>query len=104
MRMQEGFVVLSSAVGSAAKAGEIARALVSARQAASGGERDVEVLRRLIRDRVGQEPRLQLDYASIADAATMEELRTITPEALALVAAPLGRTRLLDNMRLMAPG
>lgn len=34
MRMQEGFVVLSSVVGSAAKAGEIARALVSARLAA----------------------------------------------------------------------
>ena len=34
MRMREGFVVLSSAVGSAAKAGEIARALVSARLAA----------------------------------------------------------------------
>ncbi|WP_145136323.1 pantoate--beta-alanine ligase [Roseomonas gilardii] len=80
------------------------RALDAARQAAFGGERDAEVLRRLIRDRVGQEPRLQLDYARIADAATMEELRTITPEALALVAARLGRTRLLDNMRLMAPG
>lgn len=80
------------------------RALDAARQAAFGGERDAEALRRLIRDRVGQEPRLQLDYASIADAATMEELRTITPEALALVAARLGRTRLLDNMRLMAPG
>lgn len=80
------------------------RALDAARQAAFGGERDAEVLQRLIRDRVGQEPRLQLDYASIADAATMEELRTITPEALALVAARLGRTRLLDNMRLLAPG
>jgi periplasmic divalent cation tolerance protein len=34
MRMREGFVVLSSAVGSAARAGEIARALVSARLAA----------------------------------------------------------------------
>ena len=80
------------------------RALDAARQAALGGERDAEVLRRLIRDMVGREPRLQLDYASIADAATMEELRTVTPEALALVAARLGRTRLLDNMRLMTPG
>ncbi|UPG71659.1 pantoate--beta-alanine ligase [Roseomonas gilardii subsp. gilardii] len=80
------------------------RALEAARQAALGGERDAEVLRRLIRDMVGREPQLQLDYASIADAATMEELRTVTPEALALVAARLGRTRLLDNMRLMTPG
>jgi pantoate--beta-alanine ligase len=42
----------------------------------------------------------QLDYASIADRETLEELTTIDRPAVALIAARVGTTRLIDNVLL----
>ena len=76
------------------------RALQSARAAFAGGEHDAGTLRAAMRQVIATEPLAVLGYASIADADTMRELDRATAEALALVAVRIGRTRLIDNIRL----
>jgi len=52
----------------------------------------VETLRRRL-----STPRLALDYVSVSDEQTLEELDTIDRPALVLLAARVGATRLIDN-------
>lgn len=46
-------------------------------------------------------PGLVLDYATVADALTLVEVDETQPDLVALVAARVGTTRLIDNMRLL---
>lgn len=48
-------------------------------------------------------PGLTLDYATIADAESLEELDAPAPEMVALIAARVGKTRLIDNIRFSGP-
>jgi pantoate--beta-alanine ligase len=75
-------------------------ALSAAREAYDAGERSAEVLRARMTDLIASESMARPDYISIADAATLVELRRVTGPALALVAVWIGRTRLTDNMPL----
>ncbi len=75
-------------------------ALQAGRRAWAGGERDGRALRRLIETTIAQEPAFGIDYVSIADPETLEELPWLTGPAVALLAARLGTTRLIDNLRL----
>ena len=45
-------------------------------------------------------PSIRLDYAEIVDGETLEPVVEVLPGAVALVAAYLGQTRLIDNIRL----
>jgi pantoate--beta-alanine ligase len=78
-------------------------ALTTARSSVRGGERDAGALEAVMREMVAAERRATLDYAVVADAATLEPLATLgdTP-ARALIAARLGHTRLIDNVALAA--
>jgi pantoate--beta-alanine ligase len=40
----------------------------------------------------------KIDYVSIADAETLEELKEIKPPALVSLVVKIGRPRLLDNI------
>jgi pantoate--beta-alanine ligase len=79
------------------------RALAEAREAFQEGERDGEALRHRIRERIEAEPRARIDYVSVADPVTLEELDTIDPKgsALASLAVFFGDVRLIDNLRLV---
>jgi pantoate--beta-alanine ligase len=48
--------------------------------------------------------RIEIDYISIADEQTMEELESIDRPALMLVAARIGATRLIDNTIVVPKG
>jgi len=74
--------------------------LFAARKRWEEGERDAEALRRLVRETVGVEPRAQLEYVSVADATSLEELAAVDRPALVSLAARVGRTRLIDNVTL----
>jgi pantoate--beta-alanine ligase len=74
------------------------RALMLAQQSYSGGERDAEYLRHEMRALIRQEPLATIDYVSIADAGTLEELDEARAGALALLAVAIGKTRLIDNV------
>jgi pantoate--beta-alanine ligase len=49
---------------------------------------------------IQKEPLARIDYVSIADAETLEELSLIDRPALASLAVKIGKTRLIDNMLL----
>ena len=61
------------------------------------GQTPVEV-RQAMLDHLNALPGLKLDYATIVDAQTLEELDESKPDMVALVAARVGPTRLIDNM------
>jgi pantoate--beta-alanine ligase len=72
------------------------------------GTTDASVLRTMIRDTVGAQGlaplRIELDYVSVADEQTLEELDTIDRPALILLAARIGATRLIDNTIVVPKG
>ncbi len=78
----------------------IYRALSAAKEKYETGERDAEALRREARRILEAEPAFSLDYVSVADAMTLQELQTVNGPALISTAARLGATRLIDNLPL----
>ena len=62
------------------------------------GVRDADQLRREAEAMIAAEPLAELDYFSVADAETLEELDLVDGRALALVAARFGRAHLIDNV------
>lgn len=63
------------------------------------GELNAEVLRDAMRTEMSNRG-VRVDYVSIADPQTLDELDEMTGPALALVAGFVGETRLIDNMAL----
>lgn len=76
------------------------RALTTAGEAYRQGERSGEQLRQIMREVFASEPRANLHYAACVDVGTFEELDQIQERALLLVAAVVGKTRLIDNLPL----
>jgi pantoate--beta-alanine ligase len=75
-----------------------ALSLVKARFEA--GERDANALRTAMREVIATEPGVEIDYVSLADVDTLQELERIETGALVSLAARLGKTRLIDNLLL----
>jgi pantoate--beta-alanine ligase len=76
------------------------KALTLAQQLWRDGERDAEKIRRQMTALLRKEPLAQIDYVSIADAETLEELSLLDRPAVASLAVRIGKTRLIDNMPL----
>ena len=76
------------------------KALTLARRLWRGGEKDAEKIRRQMTALIQKEPLAQIDYVSIADAETLEELNLLDRPAVASLAVRIGKTRLMDNMPL----
>jgi pantoate--beta-alanine ligase len=76
------------------------KALTLARQLRKGGEKDAEKICRQMTSLIQKEPLAQIDYVSIADAETLEELNVLDRPAVASLAVRIGKTRLIDNMPL----
>ena len=64
------------------------------------GERRSAVIRAEMAKRIGAEPVARLDYVTVVDDGTWEEVENIDGPARALVAARFGETRLIDNLPL----
>jgi pantoate--beta-alanine ligase len=73
------------------------RALTSAKTAFTGGEKNADKLRQIVKDVVSVEPKAQLQYVSCADYDTLTELEIVSGKALLSMAAFIGKTRLIDN-------
>jgi len=67
------------------------------------GERDAEEIRKEMTELVGQEPLARLDYVSIADTQTLDEIHAIDRKVLVSLAVRIGKTRLIDNA-ILPPG
>jgi pantoate--beta-alanine ligase len=75
------------------------RALSRVRELWQGGERDAERLRREARAALEAEPLVEaIDYVSVADAETLEELDTVDRPTMVSLAVRIGRARLIDNV------
>ena len=53
--------------------------------------------KRQVTDHIRQQSLGEIEYVSIADMGTLEELETITDSALLSMVVRFGKTRLLDN-------
>ncbi len=60
-------------------------------------ERDAERIRTQMRALIEKQPLAEIDYVSVADAETLEELGVIGRTALVSLAVRFGPTRLIDN-------
>ncbi|HLZ09298.1 MAG TPA: pantoate--beta-alanine ligase [Chloroflexota bacterium] len=75
----------------------LSASLQAARRAFEAGRDDAETLRQIVRTMVGAEPLARLDYVSVADAASLDELKVVDRPAVVSLAVWIGRTRLIDN-------
>ncbi len=73
------------------------RSLEATRQEIIAGERDAARLLVALRRVIDAEPGVVLDYAEIVDAETLEPVVSLRGDCLMLLAATLGKTRLIDN-------
>jgi pantoate--beta-alanine ligase len=62
------------------------------------GDKNAETLRLRLTEFIEQEPLADIDYVSVADTDTLEELDTIGNSALVSMAVRFGKTRLIDNI------
>jgi pantoate--beta-alanine ligase len=73
------------------------RSLDAVRREVAAGQRDVLRLLAALRHVLDAEPGVALDYAEIVDAETLEPVVSLRGNCLILLAAKLGKTRLIDN-------
>jgi len=76
------------------------RALNAAQTAFTEGQRDGDKLRALIEEVIASEPLAVVQYVSVADPGTLEELQWLPEQALASLAVRIGEAVLIDNMPL----
>lgn len=74
------------------------RALRAAAQTHAQGGRDAAILRARMEEVLGGEPLARVQYVSVADPETLEELTGPADRALLSLAVFLGKTRLIDNV------
>jgi pantoate--beta-alanine ligase len=74
------------------------QALQLADERLRAGEQNVTLVRAAMREHLASIPGVACDYATVADALTLEELNAPRHEMVALVAARVGATRLIDNL------
>jgi pantoate--beta-alanine ligase len=78
-------------------------ALTEAAAMARAGERDAATLIAVMAREIGGTARAGLDYATVVDDRTFEEIATVESPTRALVAARFGDVRLIDNLLLPLP-
>lgn len=74
------------------------RSLCLVRDRVRAGEKNLSAIRLAMRAEMEQTPGVAVDYATIADPDSLVELSEPQPRMVALVAARVGPTRLIDNL------
>jgi pantoate--beta-alanine ligase len=104
VREEDGLAVSSRNAYLSAEERQVAtilfKALTVAKLSFDSGERSAEVLRFMLNSVLAGEPLAQVEYASIADVDTFQELETVEYSARALLAVKIGNARLIDNFLL----
>jgi pantoate--beta-alanine ligase len=81
----------------------LSQSLKLAQERLSAGDTDLSRIREVMRRHLETTPLITVDYATVAHPETLEEASHPLPELVALVAARVGATRLIDNMPLHLP-
>jgi len=74
------------------------QALSLAQKLWAQGEKDAERIRQQMKALIQKQPLADIDYVSIADTETLDELDTVKSPALVSLAVRIGKTRLIDNI------
>lgn len=76
----------------------LSQALKLAEKALFAGERKSEVIRQQMKELIEAEPLAQIDYLTICDALSLEEVEKVEGQILIAMAVRIGKTRLIDNL------
>jgi pantoate--beta-alanine ligase len=76
----------------------LVESLRAAAKAFEAGERGGEALTRVGAESLATHPEVSVDYFAVVDPADMRPVEQATSDSVAIVAARVGRTRLIDNM------
>ena len=76
----------------------LSRSLKKGKAAFDGGEKDVEALKRIVREEIGTEPMAVIDYVDIYSFPALLPIEKVAEPALLAIAVKIGKTRLIDNM------
>ncbi len=68
------------------------------------GEKEASLIKQKMIDLISAEPLARLDYVEIVDLNTLEPLKKLEGQALIALAVFIGRTRLIDNLRITSGG
>lgn len=82
----------------------LSRALRTMRDRFAGGQHDANALVAAGREVLGRDPDIVVDYLAVVDPETLAPSSEARPQDVALVAARVGTTRLIDNIVLGAAG
>jgi pantoate--beta-alanine ligase len=82
----------------------LSRCLRRADELLRRGAADLEAIRGEMRQVLTDTPGVVPDYATLVDPETLTEATAVQPRLVALVAARVGRTRLIDNLPIDRPG
>jgi len=78
------------------------QSLSLARDLVGQGERDATVVAQRMHEVLSRNGVTRIDYAALADPVTLQPVTRIQGPTIALIAAYVGQTRLIDNLRLEA--
>lgn len=76
----------------------LGRSLRLGAEMAAGGERDASRVLARMRQELEAVPEVRLEYLALVDQDTLADVRTLERPAVALIAARVGNTRLIDNV------
>jgi len=75
----------------------ISRSLKLAQDMVDGGETNAGKLASALRDAIGSEKLVELEYLEVVDPQSLMQVKEIDGEVLVAIAAKVGKTRLIDN-------
>ena len=78
----------------------LCRALQAAHQTWRGGETRAAALEAKMRQELGTEPSVSVEYISVADPETLASVDSVDERTVVAIAARIGGTRLIDNVKL----
>jgi pantoate--beta-alanine ligase len=76
----------------------LSRSIALAQRLFDGGERDADVIRAEMTAVIAAEPRAAIDYVSVSEVDTLDEVRKVDRPVLVSLAVRIGGTRLIDNV------
>jgi len=80
------------------KAAVLFKSLTLAQELKNKGEHNADAIRNKMTALINSEPLAKIEYVSVADAETLEELSKIGGPAVVSLAVRFGKTRLIDNV------
>lgn len=78
----------------------LSRSLFAAAELVACGERSAAIVLKQMRDVLDAAQISRIDYLAIVDPETLADVAELNHQAIALVAAHVGQTRLIDNLRI----